>query len=147
MEAETGWCKQTYPALTGRVVDEAGILPAAREMTLSARLAELERSTGHQLIVATVTSLQEKPVEEYSVCLARHWQIGRELMNDGVMLLVAPNERKVRIEVGYGLEKALRDDEAAAILRDAVIPAFKVGNFVRGIDAGTAAIVREVSRP
>jgi uncharacterized protein len=145
IESGSGWCKQVYPALTGRVVDEAGILPAASETKLSGQLAELERRTGHELVVATVKSLQEKALEEYSVCLARHWKIGRQKVDNGILLLVAPKERVARIEVGYGLENALRDDEAAAIMGSAIIPAFAAGDYVRGIEAGTAAIIREVS--
>ncbi len=108
------------------------------------KLAMMEGRTGHQLVVATTPSLQGELIEEYSICLARHWGIGGKKNKDGVVLLVAPHEPKLRIEVGYGLEKVLRDDEAAAIIRDAVIPAFQAGRFDKGIEAGADQILREI---
>lgn len=108
------------------------------------KLAKLERRTGHQLVVATTPSLQGQPIGQYSVCLGRHWGIGRKGMNDGAMLLIAPAELKARIEVGYGLEKALRDEEASRIMDEAIIPAFKAGQFEKGIEAGADQIMREI---
>jgi uncharacterized protein len=143
--SESSWCKQDYLSLSGRVVDQAEVLPLAVEAWLSGRLAEFEKRTGHQFVIATTTSLQGKPVEDYSLCLARHWAIGGKGKDDGVMLLVAPNERKARIEVGYGLERALRDDEAALIMRDTLVPAFNRGDYVGGVESGAEAIMREVS--
>lgn len=140
----TASCTQNYIRLTGRVVDEADLLSDAEEQQLSAKLAALERGTGHQIVVATVTTLQGKPIEDYSVCLANHWGVGRAKEDDGVVLLVAPIERKVRIEVGYGLESALTDAEAKAILDGRVLPEFRAGQMSKGIEAGVSAIIAEV---
>jgi uncharacterized protein len=138
-------CRQDYLMLTGLVVDQAALIPDVDQARLTAKLASLEQRTGHQFVIATTPSLQGKAINDYSFCLANHWGVGRKTESDGVMLLVAPMERKVRIEVGYGLEAALRDDEAALILNTDVLPAFKVGNFPRGIEAGADAIIREIS--
>lgn len=104
----------------------------------------LEKATGHQFVVVTVTDLGGHRVEDYGLTLGRTWGIGRKGVNDGVLLIVAPNERKVRIEVGYGLEKALRNDEAASIIRTAILPAFRAGDLPRGIVAGVDAILLEI---
>jgi uncharacterized protein len=138
-------CEQDYMKLTGMVVDQAELIPDVEQARLTAKLASLEQRTGHQFVIATTTSLQGKAINDYSLCLANHWGVGRNQESDGVMLLVAPMERKVRIEVGYGLEAALRDDEAAVILQTHVLPAFQAGNFPRGIEAGADAIIREIS--
>jgi uncharacterized protein len=138
-------CEQDYLRLTGRVVDQADIVPPAREAQLSNELADLETRTRHQLVVATTMSLQGKAIEGYALCLANHWGIGHKKDDDGVLLLVAPTERKVRIEVGDGLENALTDDEAAVIIRDAILPQFKRGDYTGGIAAGADAIVIEIS--
>jgi uncharacterized protein len=137
--------RHDYLSLTGRVVDQAELLSPENEAQLSDKLVALEERTRHQFVIATTPSLQGKPINDYSLCLARHWAIGRKDHNDGVVLLVAPNERKVRIEVGYGLENALRDDEAKQILDQQIIPAFKNGDFAGGIAAGTDAIISEIS--
>lgn len=130
-----------FPALTGRVVDQANIIPAPLEAELSARLAALEAKSSDQLVVVTVNSLQGYEIEEYGYQLGRTWQIGQgERLNNGVILLVAPNERKVRIEVGYGLEGVLTDYESSLIVRNAIIPAFKAGDMPAGIVAGVDGI-------
>src|SRR5262249_27211905 len=94
----------TFPTPTGRVVDDAGILDAATRAALTEKLAALEAKTTDQLVVATVKSLQGTSVEDYANRLFRQWKLGQAGKNNGVLLLVAPTERKVRIEVGYGLE-------------------------------------------
>lgn len=142
--AETQWCKQDWLKLTGRVVDEASILPPGTEDALTEKLAQLEEKTGHQFVIATTNSLQGQSIEDYSLCLARHWAIGRADFDDGVLFLVAPNERKARIDVGTGLEEVLRDEEAAAIMRELIIPAFAKGDFPLGVTAGSDAIVKEL---
>jgi uncharacterized protein len=130
-----------FPALTGRVVDQANIIPADVEAQLVARLAALEAKSSDQLVVATVTSLQGYEIEEYGYRLGRTWQIGQgERLNNGVILLVAPNERKVRIEVGYGLEGVLTDMFTGQVVRNDIVPAFKAGDMVGGIVAGVAGI-------
>jgi uncharacterized protein len=131
----------TFPALTGRVVDGANILPAELEVALTQRLAALETKSSDQLVVVTVPSLQGYEVEEYGYRLGRTWQIGQgERLNNGVILLVAPNERKVRIEVGYGLEGVLTDYATGQIIRNAIVPAFKSGDMAGGIVAGVSEI-------
>ena len=131
----------TFPALTGRVVDQANIIPADVEAQLNARLAAMEAKSSDQLVVATVSSLQGYEIEEYGYKLGRTWQIGQgERLNNGVILLVAPNERKVRIEVGYGLEGVLTDMFTGQIIRNDIVPAFKAGDTAGGIVAGVAGI-------
>lgn len=137
-------CQQTYLPLAGRVVDNANILPPDIEDRLTQKLAVLEQATKHQLVIATTGSLQGKRIEDYSLCLARHWGIGDKDANDGVVLLVAPAERRVRIEVGYGLEAQLRDEESARIMDEDMVPAFKAGDYPRGIEAGADAIANEI---
>ena len=138
-------CDQTYPALTGRVVDLANVIPPESEARLVKQLAEFETRTQHQLVVATTASLQGKPIEKYSLCLANHWGIGRKDINDGVMILVSPAERVARIEVGYGLEAALTDEEAKVIMDTKMVPAFLQSDFGAGISASAEAIISEIS--
>src|SRR6059058_55091 len=109
-----------FPPLTGRIVDNAHILSAASVQKLDGELANLEAQTGHQLVVATVPDLQGREIEEYGYQLGRTWQLGRKGINDGAILLVAPNQRKVRIEVGYGLEPVLTDALTSVILQQKV---------------------------
>ena len=136
-----------FPALSGRVVDAAQLLPPASRAAINEKLAALETRTQHQFVVVTVPGLGGHPIEDYGVTLGRTWGIGRKGINDGVLLIVAPQERKVRIEVGYGLEKALRDEEAKAIIDTAILPAFRAGDYPRGIAAGADGIIREISPP
>ena len=130
-----------FPDLTGRVVDEAGLLTPEQEQRLDETSAAVERDVGPQFVIATVTSLQGRTIEDYGVYLGRHWGIGDAERNDGVILLVAPNERKVRIEVGYGLEQRVTDPFAARVLREQVLPRFSEGDMADGIIAGSEAIV------
>ncbi|MEO9131005.1 MAG: TPM domain-containing protein [Sphingomonas sp.] len=134
-----------FPALSGRVVDAANLLPATTRTAITRKLAALEHRTAHQFVVVTVPGLGGHSIENYGVMLGRTWRIGRKGINDGVLLIVAPVERKVRIEVGYGLERALRDEEARAIIDSAILPAFRTGDFPRGIVAGVDGIIREIS--
>jgi uncharacterized protein len=134
-----------FPALSGRVVDAANLLPAAARTAMVGKLAALERRTGHQFVVVTVRGLGGHSVEDYGLNLGRTWGVGRKDINDGVLLIVAPAERKVRIEVGYGLENALRDEEARAIIDSAILPAFRAGDVPRGIAAGVDGVIREIS--
>lgn len=130
-----------FPALTGRVVDQAELLTPEEETALAQRAAALEREVGPQYVVVTVPTLQGYPIEQYGVQLGRHWGIGSKERNDGVLLIVAPAERKVRIEVGTGLEKRLTDLYAAEVLREQVLPAFGKGRFAEGIGKGSDAII------
>jgi uncharacterized protein len=102
--------------LNGRVTDAANIPPLADEEAITAKLAVLERSTGHQMVVATVPSLDGEDISIFTTDLANAWGIGRKGHHDGVVLLIAPNERKVRIAVGYGLEKSLPNDACSEII-------------------------------
>jgi uncharacterized protein len=134
-----------FPALTGRVVDEVGLLSASARTKLTQLSEQHERATSNQLVVAVVKSLQGYPIEDYGFQLGRHWGIGRKGTNNGVILLVAPNEREVRIEVGYGLEGALTDALASNIIQTQIIPEFKRGDYESGIVAGAQAIAAAVA--
>lgn len=136
-----------FPQLTGRVVDDANLLSASAEQELTGELATLEQTTGHQVVVATLPTLQGYEIEEYGYQLLRAWGIGRKDQDDGIILIVAPNERAVRIEVGYGLEPVMTDALSSLILQRAVLPAFKAGNYEQGIVAGTREIIKQVGLP
>lgn len=130
-----------FPVLTGRVVDQAGILSRATRDALEAKLADLEARSGIQLVVAIVTSLEGQEIEPYANELFRFWKLGEKDKNNGVLLLVAPRERRVRIEVGYGLEGTLTDALSAVIIANAIAPRFKAGDFDGGIARGVDDIV------
>lgn len=136
-----------FPPLTGRVVDEAQMLSPAAEARLTQELATLEAQTGHQLVVATLPDLQGYEIEDYGYQLLRAWGIGRKEQDDGVILIVAPNQKKVRIEVGYGLEPVLTDALASLIIQRAILPAFKAGNMEQGVVDGAEAIARQIGLP
>ena len=134
---------EDFPRLTGRVVDEADLLSPAQERVLTQRLAVVESEVGPQFVVATVTSLRGRPIEDYSIDLARTWRIGSKERNDGLVLLVAPNERKVRIEVGKGLDRRVTDPFAGEVIRNLGLPEFRRGRMAKGImDVSTAVIQR-----
>jgi uncharacterized membrane protein YgcG len=134
-----------FPALTGRVVDAAGLLPADVQRQLAGRLASVEAASKHSFVVVTVTSLGGHNIDDYGLALGNAWGIGRKCINDGVLLVVAPTERKVRIEVGRGLEKTLTNAEAAAIVQNDILPRFRDSHFADGIVAGSEAIIREIT--
>ena len=138
---------QTFPALSGRVVDQANLLDPAQEADLTAKSEALEKASGRQFVVATVNSLEGREIEDYGYRLGRAWGIGTKDQKDGVILLVAPNERKVRIEVGYGLEPILTDALSSVIINRQILPAFKAGNMADGIMAGADSVMRQVSLP
>lgn len=130
-----------FPALTGRVVDQANLLPADQRAAIEARLADLESKSGIQLVVATVASLDGQEIEPYANELFRAWKLGERTKNNGVLLLVAPKERRVRIEVGYGLEGTLTDALSQVIITNAITPRFKAGDFAGGITRGVDDII------
>ena len=138
--AAQGTADVRFPALTGRVVDQANLLTPAKEAELTTRLEALERDTTDQLVVVTVASLQGLEIEDYGYRLGRSWGIGQEANSNGALLIVAPEERKERIEVGYGLEPVLTDGFSALIIHNEILPAFRDGQFERGIEAGVVAI-------
>jgi uncharacterized protein len=130
------------PEHTGRVVDEAGILDAAMRASLTQRLADLETRNTDQLVVVTLKSLQGTTIEDFGVQLGRAWKIGQKDKNNGVLLIVAPAERKVRIEVGYGLEGTLTDAITRVIIEGAIIPRFRANDIPGGISQGVDDIIR-----
>lgn len=134
----------TFPALSGRVVDEAGILSPSDEAAITAKLAALEGETGDQFVVVTLNSLQDHEIEDYGYRLGRAWGIGNAANDSGVLLIVAPNERKVRLEVGYGLEPVLTDALSNRIIQTDILPPFRRGDYARGIDAGVDAVIAQL---
>ncbi|HLD66409.1 MAG TPA: TPM domain-containing protein [Pseudomonas sp.] len=132
----------SFPALSGRVVDQAGLLDAQAEARLSQRLAAHEQASGEQVVVVTLPNLQGLAIEEFGYQLGRHWGIGQKDKNNGALLLVARDERKLRIEVGYGLEERLTDAQSWAIIQQVITPAFKRGDYTRGIEDGVGAILQ-----
>ena len=132
---------QNFPPLTGRVVDAANILPAEDERTIDALLAAHEQKSTNQVVVATVPTLNGQSIEEYGVALGRAWGIGQAAKNNGAILIVAPNEREVRIEVGYGLEGELTDAISSVIIQASILQRFKAGDLPGGIRRGAEDIV------
>lgn len=130
------WAAPDFPQLTGRVVDNANLLDAATEQNLTDKLAALEAETTDQLVVVTLPSLQGYAIEDFGFQLGRHWGIGQKDKNNGALLIVAPKERKVRIEVGYGLEGTLTDALTRIVIDKAILPEFKSGDYSGGIEAG-----------
>lgn len=138
---------QSFPPLSGRVVDQADLLSPAQEAELTQRLAALEQATTRQLVVATVASLEEHPIEDYGYRLGRHWGIGQEGADNGAILLVAPNERRVRVEVGYGLEPVLTDAFSSLVIRRQILPLFRADEYAGGILAGADALIAQLQAP
>jgi uncharacterized protein len=140
---------QNFPSLTGRVVDQAHLLTAAEVADLTSKSEALEAQTGRQLVVATVNNLEGYPIDDYGYRLGRAWGIGQKGKDNGVILLVAPNEHKVRIEVGYGATAYLTDAMSGLIIREAILPHFKQNppDYGGGIEAGADALVKQLSLP
>src|SRR5882757_8094677 len=131
----------TFPALTGRIVDQANVISAAARSTIEPKLADLEAKSGIQLVVATVNSLEGEEIEPYANALFRNWKLGEKAKNNGVLLLVAPKEHRVRIEVGYGLEGTLTDALGKVIITNAIAPRLKAGDFGDGVTRGVDDII------
>src|SRR5205823_4501945 len=129
------------PPLTGRIVDSAHLISPELAASLSQEIAAHERRTGNQVAVLTLPSLQGQPLEEFSHRVATTWKLGRKGTDNGVLLLVVPGDRKIRIEVGYGLEGVLTDAVTSRIIRHEIVPRFKAGDFPGGITAGLHAIL------
>jgi len=134
----------TFPRLNGRVIDHGDLVSDTKELALAAKLEALERDTTDQVVVVTVPDLQGYEIEDYGYQLGRAWGIGQAQKNNGVLLIVAPRERKVRIEVGYGLEPVLTDALSALIIQNEILPSFREGQFERGIEQGVDAIDRQL---
>ena len=128
----------------GRVRDLADVLDPAFEAQMVEVLDEAQRHYGYQMVILTVPSLHGYTIEDFSLEYARAWKIGDEERNDGLMLLVAPNERRVRIEVGIGIEDTFTDLYAHDVLQEAVLPAFGNGDFEGGIEAGTTMMIERM---
>jgi uncharacterized protein len=134
-----------FPQLTGRVVDEANILDTAAKIDIDTKLEDLEKKTSTQFVVVTLKSLRGRTIEEYGYQLGRHWGIGQKGTNNGVLLIVAPNERKVRIEVGYGLEGTLTDAITSVIVQGTILPRFRANDYQGGIRQGVDAVLEVLS--
>jgi len=138
---------QSFPQFTGLVTDAANVLPADRKGAIEAKLKAFQQQTGRQLVVATIPDLQGYDIADYGYRLGRAWGVGLKGIDNGAILIVAPKDRKVRIEVGYGLEPVLTDAFSSVIIQQRIIPAFKSGDMPAGIEAGTDAIIEQLSLP
>ncbi|WP_294353526.1 TPM domain-containing protein [uncultured Sphingomonas sp.] len=138
---------QTFPKLTGRVVDDAHLLSPEQVQQLTQLSAGVEQASTRQLVVATIPDLQGYPIEDYGYRLGRAWGLGQKDANNGVILLVAPKERKVRIEVGYGLEPIVTDALSSVIINQTILPRFRDGDMAGGIVAGANAIAEQLKLP
>lgn len=132
------------PPLTGRVVDLAHVLPPNTIESLTARLKAHEETTSNQVTVLVLPSLEGEPLESYSHRVATTWKLGQKGTDNGILLLVAMKERKIRIEVGYGLEGALTDARSAQIIRGEIVPRFRAGDASGGVAAGVDAILKTI---
>jgi uncharacterized protein len=143
--APTSPALPNFPKLTGRVVDGANILSQTTKDDLTAKLTALEQKTSRQLVVVTIPSLQGYEISDYGYQLGRAWGIGQKTLNNGILLIVAPTEHKVRIEVGYGLEPIVTDALSEVIIQTQVLPKFRTGDFNGGVEAGAAALIQQLS--
>lgn len=139
-----GQAAPQFPALTSRVVDKAKLLSADAVGALTSKLADLEQRTGRQLVVVTLPSLQGYEIEEFGYQLGRAWRLGQKTLNDGALFIIAPKERRVRIEVGYGLEGVITDALSSVIIQQKVLPHFRDDNMQAGILAGADAIIEQL---
>src|ERR1700761_747844 len=133
-----------FPALTGRVVDGANILSDTTKADLDQKLAALEQKTSRQLVVVTIPSLQGYEVSDYGYQLGRAWGIGQAKLNNGALLIVAPTEHKVRIEVGYGLEPILTDAFSEVVIQTQILPKFRKSDFNGGVEDGVDALIQQL---
>jgi uncharacterized protein len=144
-----GWAQTPtapkFPALSGRVVDQANILDTATRQRIDTALAAFESASSIQLVVATFPDLQGYAIDDFGYQLGRNWGIGQQGKNNGVLLIVAQAERKVRIEVGYGLESKLTDALSENIIQSVILPQFKSGQFAAGVEQGSAAIIQALN--
>jgi uncharacterized protein len=129
------------PTLTGRVVDQTGTLSADDISSLTQKLKDLETRKGSQVAVLIVPTTQPETIEQFSIRVAEAWKIGRRKIDDGALLVVAKNDRKLRIEVGYGLEGSLTDATTSRIIDEIIVPKFRSGDFAGGISAGVDRII------
>lgn len=132
----------TFPELTGRIVDVANVFQSGVKADLESHLADFEASTGQQIVVVTLPTLDGQEIADYTYQLGRHWEIGQKGKNDGVIILVVPTERVARIEAGYGLEGDLTDAASSLVINNIMIPFFKTGDYQTGIVQGTDAVMQ-----
>ncbi len=135
---------QPVPPLTARVVDQTGTLSAAQQQALESRLREFERRKGSQVAVLIVPRTAPETIEQYGIRVAEQWKLGRRKIDDGAMLLIAKDERTLRIEVGYGLEGVMNDATAKRIVDEVIVPYFRNGDFARGIEVGVDKMIRVI---
>jgi uncharacterized protein len=133
------------PLLRGRVNDYANLIPSDRALALEQRLEQFENSTGHQIAVLTIPGLHDEDIEGFSIRVAENWKIGRKGFDNGAIFVIAQNDRKLRIEVGYGLEGVLPDAIANRIIQEIIVPRFRGSDFAGGIEAGVEAIMKVAS--
>jgi uncharacterized protein len=140
------WAAPLYaldvPALTGRVVDQANVLSPEAEQRITSLLEAHERSSGQQFAVLTVPSLEGDSLEDFSIRVVESWKLGKKGKDDGLLLLVVPKDRKVRVEVGYGLEGDITDAVSARVIRERITPAFRQNDYAGGIESGLAALMQ-----
>ncbi|PAY07290.1 hypothetical protein CK489_15985 [Bradyrhizobium sp. UFLA03-84] len=139
------WAEVAVPQLTGRVVDQTGTLSSGDVASLNDRLKDLETRKGSQIAVLIVPTTAEETIEQFSIRVAEAWKIGRKKVDDGALLVVAKNDRHLRIEVGYGLEGVLSDVVTHRIIDEDITPKFKAGDFAGGISAGVDRMIRLVN--
>lgn len=135
---------QPVPPLSGHVVDQAGLLDAPRRQALEERLRAFEQRKGSQVAVLTVSTTRPEAIEQFAIRVAEQWKLGRKQLDDGAILVIAKDERALRIEVGYGLEGVLNDAVSKRIIDDLIVPRFKSGDFDGGISAGIDAMLRVI---
>ncbi|WP_024577018.1 MULTISPECIES: YgcG family protein [unclassified Afipia] len=138
------WADVAVPPLTGRVVDLTGTLSADQTATLEQKLKAFEDRKGSQLAVLIVPTTQPETIEQYSLRVAEQWKLGRKKVDDGALLIIAKNDRKLRIEVGYGLEGALNDATSKRIIDEIITPKFRSGDFAGGISDGADRILKVI---
>jgi len=138
--AAPAFAAPAYPELTGRVTDQAGLLSPDDKADIERTLAEIEQTSTDQIAVVTVKSLDGYAIEDYGIGLARKWGIGQKDKDNGILLIVAPNDRKVRIEVGRRLEPFMTDTMSALIIQNAILPKFRRGDYAGGIRDGVRDI-------
>ena len=139
------WAAPKFPALSGRVVDDANILSSDTKADLTGKLAALEQKTSRQVVVVTIASLQGYEISDYGYQLGRAWGIGQKGLNNGLLVIVAPTEHKTRIEVGYGLEPIVTDAFSSVVIQTQMLPKFRAGDFNGGVEAGVDALIQQLS--
>ena len=133
------------PPLKARVNDYAGLLPRERAAALEQKLAQFENSTGHQIAVLTIPSLEGEDIASFGIKVAEKWKIGQKGFDNGAILIIAPKDKRLRIEVGYGLEGVLPDAIANRIIQEVIVPHFRNNDFPGGVEAGVDAILKVTS--